>query len=479
MHLSLDRTSPEPLPQQIRRALADRIRSGLIPPGERLPTVRRLAEQLGVSPVTVMQAYATLEAAGLVSRVQGSGVYVRERPEAPPEGRKPEPYGWQRGLPDYIPRSLAGHLTRTDLPPRGIPMHVAIVDAGLLQVMELVNAIRNAALNDPARLGWYSPTEGVPELREAVAAHLRRMGMAISAGEVLITQGAQQGIDLVARTFTGPGDAVAVESPCYPPIIDAFLARGARLHPIPVDGEGMQVDRLAEIPGLRLACVVPNFQNPTGAVLSRRRRASLLELARRRGFLILEDDPWSEFAFGGRALPPSLKSQDPDGHVIYLKSFSKLLSVGVRLGAAVASGLVFERLVAAKRLTDLGVSLLPQLAVTAVLQSPRLQRHLQRMIGALRERRDAVLEALTAHAPRAVRWSRPGGGLNIWLTLPPHVDPEALLRAAEARGILFAPGTGFFVGDPEGSHLRLSFGAAPPADLQRGVRELCALMEEG
>lgn len=476
MQFSLDRQSDETLPQQIKRILADRIRSGMAKPGERLPTVRQMAQQLGVSPVTVMQAYATLEAAGLVVREHGRGIFVQARPGSNGE-RKKAPLHWQQNLPDYIPRSLSGYLTRSELPPNAVPMHIATVEAGLLQIMELVNAVKHAALHDPSRLGRYSPTAGVSELRMAVAAYLADRGLSVPAADVLITQGAQQGIDLVARTFTGPGDGVAIESPSYPPAIDAFRARGVRLYPIPVDGEGMRVDLLADIPNLRLVYLVPTFQNPTGAVLSRRRRATLLEMARSRHFLILEDDPWSEIAFA-KAPPPTLKSQDPDGHVIYLKSFSKLLSVGVRIGAVVATGQIFERLVAAKQIADLGVSLLPQLAVLPVLQSARLQRHLGRMVNALRERRDAVLGALAAAAPRGVRWTAPAGGLNVWVTLPPHIDAEVLLSAAETRGLVFAPGISFFPADPELNHLRLSFGAASPADLDRGVRALCQLLKE-
>lgn len=309
-----------------------------------------------------------------------------------------------------------------------------------------------------------------------MAAYLQGRGTRVSAAEVLITQGAQPGIDLVARIFVGPGDAVALESPCYPPAIDALRARGVRLFPIPVDGEGMRVDLLANIPGLRLVYLVPTYQNPTGTVLSRRRRATLLEMARKRHFLVMEDDPWPEIAFD-RA-PPTLKSQDPDGHVVYLKSFSKLLSVGVRLGAVAASGQVFDQLAAAKGIADLGVSQLPQLAVLPVLQSPRLQPCLRRMVGALRERRDAVLAALTAAAPPGVRWTTPAGGLNLWVTLPAHLDAVAVPQAAEARGIVFAPGVSFFPGEPELNHLRLSFRAAKPADLVRGVRELCAVLTE-
>ena len=471
MLFPLDRSAVEPLPQQIKRILADRIRSGLIAPGDRLPTVRHLAAQAGVSPVTVVQAYAALESAGLVSRVHGRGVFVRERRENPSGGDRAAP-DWQRAVPDYIPRSLAGHLLRTELPPDVVPMHVAMVDAGLLQIMELVEGVRQAAIQDPGRFAWYSPPAGLTELRSAVARYLQGRGLQVPASDILITQGATQGIDLVARTFTGPGDAVAVESPCYPPIIDAFRARGVRLFPIPVDGEGMRVDLLAAIPDLRLVFVVPAYQNPTGAVLSRRRRSLLLEMARQRHFLIVEDDPWSELALG-KAPPPALKSQDPDGHVLYLKSFSKLLSVGVRLGAIAASGLLFERLVSAKAITDLGVSLLPQLAVLSVLQSPRLERHLHRVVLALRERRDAVLRVLAEAAPAGVRWTVPPGGLNVWVTLPARIDAEALLPEAEANGILFAPGGSFFPGDPAANHLRLSFGAAKPDTLAQGVRSLC------
>lgn len=478
MSFPLDRSAAEPLFLQIKRALADRIRSGLLAEGERLPAVREMAGRMGVSPVTVVQAYAALEAAGLVDREQGRGVFVRNRSAL--VGAPARPAGghlWQRAVADYVPRSLSWHILPGDRPAEVIPMQIATVGADLLPVQDLVSDLRHVVANNPSIWGVYSPVAGEPSLREAIATHLRSGGIPVSAGEVLVTHGSQQGIDLAARSFIGPGDAVAMESPTYPPAIDAFKARGARIHPIPVDSEGMQVERLAAIPGLKMLYLVPTFQNPTGALLSRRRRRELMALARERSFIILEDEPWREISFGN-APPPPLKSQDPDGHVIYVKSYSKMLSVGIRIGALAASGSFFQRLLAAKAIADHGTALLPQMAVQPFVSSPRLARHLKRLVPLLAERREAVLTALERHAPRGVRWNRPAGGLSVWVTLPEGLDAEQLLPGATDRGLAFAPGIGFYPGDPDLNRLRLTFGSASPEELQRGVAILCDLIRQ-
>lgn len=478
MAITLDRTSTEPLHLQIKRALADRIRSGLLAEGEKLPSVRDLAAQLSVSPVTVVQAYAALEAAGLVDREQGRGVFVRNRSRPASPATPPGQAGgfeWQRDVADYVPRALSWHIFPGNRPTAAIPMQIASVGADLMPVQELVTDLRHVVSSNPALLGTYSPVAGEPSLREAIAAHLRAAAIPATAAEVLITQGSQQGIDLAARTFVGPGDAVAMESPTYPPAIDVFKARGARIYPIPTDAEGMQVERLEEIPNLRMVYLVPAFQNPTGALLSRRRGRELLALARERSFLILEDDPWREIAFSATP-PPPLKSQDPDGHVIYVKSYSKLLSVGIRIGALHASGSFFQRLLAAKSIADQGTALLPQMAVQPFVGSPRMARHLRRMVPLLAQRREAVLTALESHAPRGVHWNRPAGGLSLWVTLPKGFNAETILTQALERGLLFAPGTGFYPGEPALNQLRLTFGSAAPSELQRGVAILCDLL---
>lgn len=475
MAFQLNRDSSERLAQQIKRALADRIHSGLIGPGEQLPRVRDLVRELGVSPVTVTEAYAALESAGLVVRLHGKGVFVRERPLSEPRTTQRDEHAWMQGVPDHVPRSFAWSLEGAGHGARVLTMQTAVVGADLVPVSDLMSDLQLSLRGNPNLLSHYAPIAGDGNLRQTAATYLQGLGVPATANEVIITQGAQQGIDLVARTFIGPGDAVAVESPAFPPAIDAFRARGATIVPVPVDGEGMQTDALSDIPNLRLVYTVPAFQNPTGAILSRRRRLALTALAQERHVLLLEDDPWRELSYDHEP-PAPLRAMDTTGHVIYLKSFSKIFAVGVRLGALVASGLLFDRLLAAKGVADRGTALLPQLAVQPFLDSPRMGRYLRRLVAALRERRAAVLGALERHAPRGVRWTVPPGGLNVWITLPRHMDAQAVVAEAEKEGILLAPGVGFFVENPSLNCLRLSFGAAAPGDLERGVRVLCAIL---
>lgn len=362
-------------------------------------------------------------------------------------------------MPDLI--SLAGGFPAPELFP---------VDA-FRDAMEAVLASEaGAALQ-------YGPTEGYMPLRGFLAERMSRFGVAAGPEEVLVTSGSQQGLDLVARLLVDPGSLVVVEDPSYVGGLAAFGGCQAGYLVVPMDGEGMQVELLEELlerggPKPRLIYALPNFQNPGGSTLSLGRRHRLLELSYRHGIAILEDDPYGELRYEGEPLP-SLKSLDTEGNVIYLGSFSKILSPGVRLGWVVASREVIERLAGIKQGMDLNTNSLAQHVVYRVCRKGLLEKHVEEAKPVYRERRDVMLRALAKQLPEGARWSRPEGGLFVWVQLPQGLDTNAMLvEAVQKEKVAYVPGIAFHPRGDRTNTVRLNFSAVSVPMIREGVRRL-------
>lgn len=489
MQIELNRQSQIPLVTQIYQAIADRILSGYFAPGGRLPSVRQLAHSISVSPVTVVQAYKRLEQKGLIERIQGKGTFVsgeapidshRERhstnnalgarhSDMAPDDRLPVQ------VADYLHRSQSLRYHQTDA---AANFALSVVNPRLLPTDYLAQNISHTVLHHPEALAAYGEIQGDLQLRQAMADYLQSQSVEARAAEVLIANGSQQAIDLVARSFLGPGDIVVAEEPTYTEAIDVFRGRGATVIPVPVDDDGMQVDhliRLCDTYTPKLIYTVPTFQNPTGTVLSFRRRLQLLDLAQSMNCIIVEDDPWSEMYFE-QTPPPHIKSLDRSGSTIYIKGLSKILAPGCRIAAIVASGNVFNRLLVAKTLTDLGSPLLTQKAILPLMQSKNVFSQLARLREHLKRRRDTTLASLERYAPPEVKWHTPSGGFNIWLSFPTWVNTNDLLLKAEASDISFLPGSTCYPGELQFNHLRLSFSYVHEKELQTGIKRLCELI---
>jgi len=477
MHIELKRHSGTPLSKQIAHTLSDRIRSDLLKTGTKLPSVRELAKTLKVSQVTVSKAYDELERMGLIHCAQGKGCFVGPAPESD-DGGPESAASWQLSAVDYLPRAHTWrHFQGTSSSCR-YRLHVAEVDARLLPNREICRNIHQLVTEDPTIIANYGPFQGDAELRRALSDYFRKRGIDADAENVLITSGSQQAIDLVARTFVGPGDTVYLEGPTYSGAVDVFAARGARIISIPVDQEGMRIDilsRLCDAHPPKLIYTIPTFHNPTGTVMSANRRARLLELAQSYNAIILEDDAFSDTYF--RTEPPrAIKSMDKFGHVILAKGFSKILSPGCRVSALVSSGTILSRLVAAKTIADLGSPMLNQKAILPIFQSNLFQRHMKRLRAALKSRRDAVLETLRRHAPRGVTWTEPEGGFNLWVTLPDWAKATDLYVLAQREGVAILPGIACFANEPEHRHFRICYSFMDEDSLREAVIILCSVL---
>ena len=350
-----------------------------------------------------------------------------------------------------------------------------------LPLEELAEACRRVLHDRGPQALQYSQTEGCASLRQMIASRAaRRLDLDLSPDQVAITAGSQQALDLTAKVFLDEGDALLCESPTYLAAIAAFRAFRPRFVEVPSDGEGMVMPALERLLSAesraKFIYVIPDFQNPSGRTWSFERRRQLLALAARFQVPIVEDSPYAELRFEGEGLP-ALKTMDPEGLVVYLSTFSKILSPGLRVAWMTAPGPILEKYVLAKQGTDLNTSTFTQLMLAAYLETGRLDGHIERVRAECRRRRDAMVGAIARELP-GVEFTRPLGGMFLWVTLPHGLSARDLLPLAVARGVAFPPGGSFF---PNGGHentLRLAYSDSPEPRIAEGIRRLGAAYRE-
>jgi 2-aminoadipate transaminase len=340
--------------------------------------------------------------------------------------------------------------------------------------------------------GWkalqYSTTEGYRPLREFIAHQASRYNIRVEADNILITNGSQQALDLIGKVFLNPGDHILVERPTYLGALQAWSAYQAEYITTDTDEDGYVIDavRTQMRCGPKFIYALPNFQNPSGITLSLERRRALIEVADHYGVPILEDDPYGQLRYEGDHLPSivtldaELRATDGarySGNVIYLSTFSKTLAPGVRLGWIVAPVEVIQKLVQAKQGTDLHSSTLAQMLAFEVASGGFLDEHVRHIRAVYRERRDAMLAALAAHFPEGVTWTRPKGGLFLWLTFPEAMNAAEVLKAAVAEKVAFVPGTSFHADGGGHNTARLNFSNATPTMIEEGIRRLARCLK--
>jgi GntR family transcriptional regulator / MocR family aminotransferase len=476
MRIPLDRRHDSPLYQQIEAYVRQGILSGSLEPETRLPAARQIAAELGVSRITVENAYAGLEASGLVERRAGSGTYVLPPASVPPSARGAPAWPfWQHNAVDSssLVRERLAEAT-----PAAHPQPIAFTGFGdprRFPVDDFYKAIKDVMHRDGiAALGLDDP-HGYPPLRTTIAHVLASQGVQAHPENVLITSGSQQALGLIAQILLKPGDVVLVESPTYDGALELFRSQRLRLIGCPTDALGMQVEHLEPLLQQhhpRLIYTIPNFQNPSGACLSLPRRRQLIALADRYNIPLLEDDFVGELRYDGQ-VQPALKALDPGGRVLYVGTFSKLLMPGLRTGFLVVEGPIFDLLAGMKRVTDLGTSTLIQHALEEYVTVGRYQAHVRRSCQVYRKRRDAMIQALRRHLPGDTQVIPPQGGLFAWVRLPEGVSSLRLLPLAAEQGVEYAPGPRFFPEPADGErYLRLNFATQTPEDIDEGIRRL-------
>jgi GntR family transcriptional regulator/MocR family aminotransferase len=481
MRIPLDRESDTPLYEQIGNYLRNAILSGKLTADTRLPAYRQLANDLGVNRATIENAYSLLEAEGLVFSRMGSGTYVLPHSLIPKVSKHKTDSSlplWQQNFRfqesntnlDSIDEMLqnAGH-------PNPISFASGISDTRQFPSEEFRKILQTVMRRDQIAALEYGERSGYAPLREGIVHILASQGLQTNSESILITAGSQQAIFLVAQVLLKPNDIILVENPTYSVAIDLFRALGFQIIGIPIDSQGMQVEKLEKLLQQhhpKLIYTIPNFHNPTGTCLSSPRRRELILLAEKYNVPILEDDFVGDLRYEGRA-QPSLKALDSNGQVIYVGTFSKMLMPGLRVGFIVADGPVYDSLLNFKRLSDLATSTLIQRALDAYVTVGRYQTYLHRSSQIFRKRRDVMVEAIKKYLPSKVSFDIPSGGLFIWLRLPEKMYSDELLPLACKEGVSFVPGNFFFIDDKDGREwLRLNFASQPVEDIEEGIKRL-------
>ncbi len=446
-----------------------------------------MAQELGVSRTTIVGAYNELAAEGLVEAHVGRGTLVTGSPHGlGGAGPSAAPLAWAahvtslgKRLQEEVPADVA-ELGRLCNRPDVAQLCNGRPDSRLLPLDRIKEATEAAMRRAGVEAVSVGPKEGIATLREVVAARLARSGMVVETDHVVIVSGAQQGLDFLVRLLAEPGDTVMTEAPTYIGALDTFRAEGLRVVGVPVDRDGMDVDRAESAVARyrpRFIYTMPNYQNPTGALLSVKRREKLLNLAQRYQVPIIEDDPFGELYFD-EPPPVTLRAQDDSGHVLYLGTVSKILAGGLRVGWLVAPRPIATLASRLKGLSDSQSASLSQHVLAEILERGWLDEHVTASKAVYAARCRAMDAALQRHLPRDATWSTPRGGMFTWVELPGQVAAQDLLSAAGPRGVVFLPGHLLYPAGGPANTCRLNFSAPDETEIERGVEVIGSTLRQ-
>lgn len=343
--------------------------------------------------------------------------------------------------------------------------------------IDQVKAALDKVLTEQGKVALqYGPTDGFPPLREWIANSLSTADSKIAPEQILMTSGSQQALDLLGKVLIDEGSKVLVETPSYLGALQAFSVYRPNFVSVQTDDHGLVPDSLPELAdGARLLYALPNFQNPTGRSLSMDRRQQLVETCAKLRLPLIEDDPYGSLNYKGELMPRML-NMNPDG-VVYMGSFSKVLTPGIRLGYVVAPQPLARRMELAKQATDLHTAQLTQMMAYEIVKDGFLEQHIPTIRTLYGNQCQVMLDALTEFFPQGVSWTKPEGGMFIWVTLPKHINTMTLLDDAVANKVAFVPGGPFYANNPEQNTLRLSFVTVPPEKIRTGVEILGKLIK--
>lgn len=351
----------------------------------------------------------------------------------------------------------------------------------LFPVAEMMEASRKVLSESGEEAMQYSTTEGYFPLRKKIADRLVKQGVPATADAILITSGSQQGLDFSGKVFIDPGDYILCESPSYLGAINAFKAYECEFQEIETDSEGMVMSDLERVlesnDRVKMIYVIPDFQNPSGRTWSLSRRQKLIELANRYNKVIIEDNPYGELRYDGVNVP-SIKSLDTEERVVYLGTFSKTFSPGLRIGWVLAGDLLLNKYIMVKQGADLQSSTISQRELDCYMELYCLDTHVEKIKALYRKRRDLMIETMKANFPASAKFETPQGGLFVWVELPKNIDTTALLEKAIDKKVAYVPGASFFPGGGIFNTMRMNFSNMPEERIVEGVERLGALLKE-
>lgn len=484
--LRIDRSSASPVYRQVIDGIARLVEDGTLAPGDRLPSTRALARRLGLNRFTLYRAYEELQSLGYVESRPGSYTTVRKRARLAPEApARRGAIDWRRAV---APAASDVHAACARLnadflgPARGdglIDLARLDLETRLAPVKDFQRAANRVLAETGAEALRYGSAQGYEPLREYIAARLRAHGVAASAKNILVTNGAMQALDIVFRLFAAPGARAAVESPTYSIVLPNLRFYGFSIDEVPMREDGMDLDALERVVERRrpaFVYTVPNFHNPTGVTTSQEHRERLLDICGRGGAPIIEDGFEEEMKYFGKAVLP-VKSMDAGQIVIYVGTFSKVLFPGLRIGWITAHEDCVERLAAMRRFADLSTSTFAQAVLDRFCRDGSYEKHLRRLNRAFRKRMEAALEAMERHMPAGVAWTKPAGGYTIWVKLPRAHEDRTLREAMRANGVRVSLGRFYYAGRRRSDSLRVSIATLDESGIVEGVRRLGRMLE--
>jgi 2-aminoadipate transaminase len=483
LNLNIDKTSPEPIYLQISQQVQELVRQGLLKPGAKIPSIRQLAQRLALSNSTVATAYDDLSANRIIETRRGSGTYIsataesngldlNRTPLVEPQ-RSVQPMGWERyefgsdffGMP--VSAKSAGLLRFTQASP----------DPALFP-LERIKQVSATMLWSPKSFFFdLANPQGYQPLVEHLEREMALFGVSMAPGqnEIILTGGFQRALSLLIDYLIKPGEKVAIESPCFHPLLNLLIAKRVGFVAIPVDDQGMDTEYLSRVLArgeVQAIITIPTFHNPTGVSMSNARREHLLRLAEQYSLPIVEDDWGRMLRYDGEDDQP-LKAMDTGGHVIHIGTFSKCLLPGLRIGWITCPAAAARQLLYAKMGADRSDSQFLQALLYNFIEGGHFHRHVRRTLKHYKRRRDALCEALARDLPPGCSFRRPQGGFSVWVELPNHIRSLPLLRLAREKGIDFSPAAMMTPNRHDTNALRLCFSRLGEEDIRRGTTILC------
>ena len=475
--IALKKNSDSPLYSQLYNKLKHMLEAGILLPDMKLPSVRSMAEILGINQITVVTAFKQLENEGYVYKKPGSGTFAADILMKTAQRAEDGPLQDELYLQDDLAFINNGIIK---LDQNTINFASATPTPDLFPVDNFKIVLNEVLERDKGNAFSYQGSHGYYPLRESVSMLLKNSDLDFSLDNIQIISGAQQGLDLISKALLRQGDHIITESPTYTGAIALFKSRGARILDVQMDTDGPDLDILElnlKQHRPRIIYTIPSFQNPTGGSYSMEKRLAVLELAESYNCYIIEDDYVSDLDFEGRGYKP-LKALDKYNRVIFIKSFSKIFMPGLRLGFMIVPSALTENLLTAKHITDISTSGLIQRAFDLYIRKGYWDKHFNFMYKIYKERYEKTTEALNRNLGSSFSFTGPGGGLNLWLGLPYGFPVNTLVKHAADHNIVFAPGRIFYSGSAPQTlnNIRLSFAAVYTEQIEAGIEKLCFLM---
>lgn len=457
--LQIDRNAQTPLYQQLGEGLCSLIVSGALPPNTKLPPIRKMAEELKVNAVTVVNAYKFLEQKKVAYSQVGSGTYVANL-QLSAEPRIPEHI--RQEMHKQLEIKDAINFANTSMPEEFFP------------VEEFKAAFNEVLDNERGGAFSYQDSQGYLKLRELLCGYLSTKGISCKADQIQIISGAQQGIDIAAKAVTGYGDTVLVEKPTFYGATGAFLSRGCQVMEVELEEDGMCMEKLEtymKIYRPKLLYMMAHFQVPTGISYSLEKKRRLLYLAEKYDAFIIEDDNLYDFYYGRQEAVP-LKALDYKNRVIYIKSFSKALMPGLRIGCIVLPRRIRDKVAAAKYTTDISTSGFIQKAFALYLEKNPYQQHIQKLRNYGRVKYYTAIAAARSYLKNVADFREEEGGISLWLCLKEGISAQELGDALLKEGVILSLGGQYYLQDKDDRHIRLCFGSLSDVDIDRGMRRI-------